>query len=302
MKTTICALSFALMLSAFAAAAPGFQVSYIDGSAYSGAAASASASWKALTLGDSVNPEAFVKLEAGSALELSRADSRLYLSQKGVYRIGDLLAARAKMGPKGAGGALTAKMSKLVADSRPSLGSVAGVRGAEAGRDSIDVEWAGTGAWEAVLHAKDSIEKGKYQDAVSSLVAARDQASPDELSELLYYLAYAYSLADDPRMAAASLAGVQAKPEATWSGDYILLQAKLYVDSFAYAQAIAWLGEAGHDLSGDPVLGGLYYFLLGEAYRGSSETAKARQSFQKVVAMGAESELGKAAAELLAAP
>jgi hypothetical protein len=306
MKTRICALLFAFLFSALAMAAPNaspsFKVSYLDGSAFSGAAAGSSASWKALKLGDVVSPEAFLKLEAGASVELSRTDSRLYLSQKGVYRIGDLLAAKAKIGPKGVGGVLSAKMSKLVADSTPSRGTVAGVRGAEAGKDSGDVEWAGSGAWEAVLRAKDSIERGKYQDAIGALVAARDQASADELSELQYYLAYAYSLSDDPRMAAASLALVEARPDATWSGDYILLQAKLYVDSFAYAQAIAWLTQGGHDLSGDPVLGGLYCFLLGEAYRGSGDSARERQSFQKVVSMGADAELGKAAAELLENP
>jgi hypothetical protein len=77
-----------------------------------------------------------------------------------------------------------------------------------------------------------------------------------------------------------------------------LLQAKLSLDTFAFAQAINWLTQPGNDLSDDAERVSLYYFLLGMGYQGIGDTTNQKRSFSKVMAISGESDLGKAAAQL----
>ncbi|MGA2641618.1 MAG: hypothetical protein ABSG21_12035 [Spirochaetia bacterium] len=92
-----------------------------------------------------------------------------------------------------------------------------------------------------------------------------------------------------------------AKPTsgASWAGDYILLQAKLSIDTFAFPQAVQWLNQPENDLSGDAQRAPLYYFLLGLGYEGLNVEPDAKKSLQKVVSLAGDSDLGKSAAGLL---
>jgi hypothetical protein len=121
----------------------------------------------------------------------------------------------------------------------------------------------------------------------------------EEFPEVHYYLAYAYSLNGNIPNAVRQLAGARPGSGASWASDYILLQAKLYLDTFAFAQAIQWLSQAGNNLSGDAQRAPLYYFLLGLGYRGVGDSTNATQSFSKVIFLAGESDLGKSAAALL---
>jgi Tfp pilus assembly protein PilF len=83
-----------------------------------------------------------------------------------------------------------------------------------------------------------------------------------------------------------------------WS--VILLEAKLLEDTSAYKNAVTWLAD--NDLSQDAQRAPLYYFLLGMGYRGEGDAENAKQVFSKVVSISRDSELGKAAEELMRNP
>ena len=78
-----------------------------------------------------------------------------------------------------------------------------------------------------------------------------------------YNLACAYSLSGDTRAALKHAAGLQPSSADEWASDFIILKAKLLVDSNAFAQEIAWLTQSGNDLSGDAQRAAIYNFLLG---------------------------------------
>jgi tetratricopeptide (TPR) repeat protein len=222
----------------------------------------------------------------------------IYLMQKGSYAIHDLLAARKKMSSGGVGAALSAKLNTLMNAPTANQSTVAGVRGADESK-STDSDWVENSAQESIRQAKDEIQSGRYFAAIQRLTASLDEATADELPELRYTLAYAYSQSDDTQNAAQELAGAQPSDGTAWAGDYILLQAKLYLDTFAFDQAVQWLSQGKHDLSRDAQRATIYYFLLGMGYRGLGNTANEKQVFTKLVAMDGQSELGKSAAQLL---
>jgi tetratricopeptide (TPR) repeat protein len=149
---------------------------------------------------------------------------------------------------------------------------------------------------------KEYIRSGQYDLAIQQFDQALDAATHNEAPRVHYYLAYAYSLSGDTREALKQAAGLQPSGADEWASDFIILKAKLLVDSSAFAQAIAWLTQNGNDLSGDAQRAAIYDFLLGVGYRGVGDTSNEKVALSKVTAMSAESDLGKAAAGLLQNP
>ncbi len=145
-------------------------------------------------------------------------------------------------------------------------------------------------------------KSGQYGEAIEQFLQALDAATEQESPQVRYYLAYAYSLNGDTRAALKYAADLQPSSADEWASDFIILKAKLLVDSNAFAQDIAWLTQSGNDLSGDAQRGAIYQFLLGVGYRGIGDASNEKASLSKVVAISGESDLGRAAAELLQNP
>ncbi len=294
MKLSIFSLVMFFTLRGFVFAAPAFSVSYVEGAAY----LRSGSSWQALAIGDTVSSDASVRLDAGAAMQLKGAGADIYLTQKGTYAVGDLLAARQKLGSAGVVQAISASLVYLLAGRVKNQSTAAGARGADESA-SLDSEWVESNAQENIDQAKDDIQSGDYTAAVGKLTEALDDATGDEVAETHYYLASAYSLNGDTPDAVRQIAGAKPAGGASWSGDYVLLQAKLYQDTFAFAQAVQWLNQPGNDLSNDAQRASLYYFLLGLGYRGAGDEQKATASLQKVVTLEGTSNLGTTAAGLL---
>ena len=62
--------------------------------------------WAALSIGDWLSPQATIQLGGGAYVELTRADSRIVLSQKGTYNLRDILASSHALDSAGARKAL----------------------------------------------------------------------------------------------------------------------------------------------------------------------------------------------------
>ena len=175
------------------------------------------------------------------------------------------------------------------------------MRGANEGK-AEDSEWVTSSAQVFLDAGKQYLQSGQLKEAIEQFLLAFDAATEKESRQVQYYLAYAYSLSGDTRAALKHAAGLQSSSANEWASDFIILKAKLLVDSNAFVQEIAWLTQNGNDLSGDAQRAALYHFLLGVGYRGVGDAANAKASFSKVVAMSGESDLGKAAAQLLQNP
>ncbi len=297
MRSFTCVCLMAVLFTALAMAVPSLSVSYIDGSASLGSGSS----WKALGLGDPVPTDTTIRLDAGSSVDLKGMGADFHLSQKGSYAIRDLLAARQRLGVPAVGSALAAKLKSLLSPQIANQSAVAGVRGADQSTDS-DSEWVETSVQDSLQQAKGFIQSGNFADALDKLNQSLDEATTTELQELHFYLAYAYSLQGDISNTAREIVEVRSGTGSSWSDDFILLKAKLDIDSFAFAQAIQGLNQPGNDLSSDARRGSLYFFLLGLAHRGAGNGEKEKEAFQRIVSMDKGSELGKAAAQMLREP
>ena len=227
---------------------------------------------------------------------VARVGADIYLNQEGTYAVRDLLAFRQKLDSPGVGRTLLASLASLFVG--PEKNGVAGTRGANQG-ENTDANLMETSAEDDIEQARDYLQSGKYEEAIKGLTQALGEATEEEVPTIHYYLAYAYSLSGDTPHAATQMASAKPGIGDAWAGDYVLLQAKLYLDSFAFAQAVQWLTQPGNDLSHDTQRESLYYFLLGLGYQGFGDKAKATESFSKVVSLAPDSELGKSATGLM---
>ena len=291
-------------LTAVQLAAQEASVDYMEGTASQRIAAS----WSALSVGDTIPLDGSVKLEEHSLVQLKAGGATITLSQPGTYAIRKLLAARASLPAAGTAQALAFAFWRVVRGSKERLDEAGGIRAEKMPPGEGDVAPTGASTPEDVTE-QSSIEKGKwqinsgeYQDAIDSLLEAVEKSSPGETSEARYYLATAYSLSGDTRRALGALSGAAPSGTEEWAPDFILLRAKLLVDTFAFADAAALLTKAGPMLARDEERAPTYFFLLALAYRGTGDIARQSLCLDKVIALAAETDLGVTAAELRRLP
>ena len=291
------ALSAGMLLFAFAIYSAGAQdlsVSYAEGDAQ----VQKGSSLVALSIGDRLSLQATIRLSDNAYVELKRANSKIVLSQKGTYVLRDLLASSRTLDSAGAEKAILATLYSLLIGPAGNQSTAAGMRGANEAK-SEDSGWVTSSAQVFLDAGKQYLQSGQYSEAIEQFHQAHDAATEKESPQVQYYLAYAYSLCGNTREALKQAEGLQPSGADEWTPDFIILKAKLLVDSSAFAQEVAWLTQGGNDLSGDAQRAALYNFLLGVGYRGVGDTANAKANLLKVVAISAESDLGKVAAQLL---
>ena len=286
-----------LLFGAGGAFAQVLTVAYVEGDARvrNGAA------WVELSIGDSVSGESTVQLGDGAYLELTSASARIALSQKGSYSLHNILSSSRALGSTGAGKALLASLSHLASEPARNQGAVGGARGANESKTD-DTEWEGSSAQVFLDSGREFSRSGQYDQAIAQLTQALAVADETEVPEVRFNLADAYSLKGDTRGALKLAASLKPSGGEAWAADFVLLKAKLLMDTNAFSQEITWLTQNGNDLSGDAQRGQVYLFLLGVAYRGAGDTANQKEALTKAVFLSPDSDLGKAAAQLLQTP
>jgi tetratricopeptide (TPR) repeat protein len=291
--------SLVIMLIALTWTASGqtLGVAYLDGDA----ALSRGASWVKLAIGDTVPQNATLQVGKDSYLELKSADATIILSRTGTYSVHDLLSASLALKAAGAGKALSASLARLFSGPTHNDSGVLGARGANESK-SEDSGWVESSTQVFLEAGKTFIASGKYEKAIDQFRQALDTATEEESSEVRFDLAYAYSLSGNTREALGQIAGLESKGSEAWAIEFALLKAKLLVDTNAFAEEIAWLTQGGNDLSRDAQRAPMYYFLLGVGYRGVGDTSHEKQSLSRVVTTSGESDLRKAATQLLQNP
>jgi tetratricopeptide (TPR) repeat protein len=258
-------------------------------------------SWEALSIGDRLSAQATIRLGEGDYVELKGTGSKVVLSQKGTYVLKDILASSRALGSAGVGKALVSSLTHLASGPAHNQSTAAGMRGANESK-SEDSDWVSSSAQVFLDAGEQYLQSGQYDQAIEQFDQARDAATDKETPQVQYYLAYANCLRGDTREALKQAADLQPSSGEEWASDFIILKAKLLLDSSAFAQEIAWLTQSGNDLSGDAQRSAIYNFLLAVGYRGVGDTSNEKASLSKVVAMSEGSDLAKAATELLQNP
>ena len=191
-----------IVFSAVAMCGPNISVSYVEGSAYQ----LNGSKRKELSIGDSVSPDASIRLEAGATVQLRGVGADIYLNQEGTYAVRDLLAFRQKLDSPGVGRTLLASLASLFVG--PEKNGVAGTRGANQG-ENTDANLMETSAEDDIEQARDYLQSGKYEEAIKGLTQALGEATEEEVPTIHYYLAYAYSLSGDTPHAATQMASAK---------------------------------------------------------------------------------------------
>lgn len=297
MKTAMCTCVLSLLVAVMVTAAPNLLVAYLEGSAY----LQKGSSWEAISIGDAIPVTSNVRLDAGGSLKLSGIGTDISLTQQGTYLMQDLLSVRQAMGSSGVDMVLAKVLEFLLQGTLHNQSTAAGVRGANESK-SEDSEWVESGTQDTLQQAKDFIQAENYSKAIEVLSQSLDTASQEELPTIHHCLAYALSLTGNTTAAIKELAGIRPKDNDSWAPDFVLLKAKLYLDSFTFSQAVVWLTQSGNDLSGDAQRAPLYYFFLGIGYRGMGDTANEKGCLAKVEALSEGNYLGKVAEQLLQGP
>jgi len=288
---------FLLALSVQAACAQDLDVAYLEGVAR----IAAGSAWRTLSIGDRVSPEATLVVGEASLLELARPGARILLSQRGTYSVKTVLAASRSLGTAGAGRALRVSLASLAGAPVRNRNAALGLRGGN--RSSDDGSgYVTSSAGMFVDAGRQFISSGQYDLAIEQFLQALDAAEQEELPEVRFNLASAYALDGDTRSALKQAASVQPGGAGDWTADFVILKATLLMECSAFSQQVDWLTRPENDLSGDAVRAALYYFLLGAAYTGIGEASKGQGSLARAVEISEGSDIGKAAARLLAGP
>jgi hypothetical protein len=292
MKKRITLLGALIASATLGAFAQAVTVSFVDGQAMQGSGST----WKKLAEGDAVDPAASVKIATGGYLELRSGGATLSLSQPGTYALREILASGRASRTGAAQAALSKYISALSAKGTANASTVAGVRGAEQGKDE-GADWVSNDTDVYLSAAKDYIASGDYAAAEEQLAKAQDKAT-DEKNEVEFYLAEAAALRGDARAAHQRLATLKITGSESWAPDYELLKARLLVDSFAPQAAVELLLADQARLSTDSGRAPLYYFILAIAYKDLGEKAKSKDCAGRLKSIAGDSELAKAAQTL----
>lgn len=284
---------FVAAMIAASLSAQSLTVSYVEGTAevHNGAG------WQNVKIGDTITPEATVRLDDHSYLEMQVAGATIALSQKGTYELGRIAAVNRTDRETGVDRTLTSKMAALF--SNPvQHDTTMGVRGDQAS-DSNGISWVTSDAQVYLDSGKEYIKRGRYKMAVEQLKKALASASETERPEVHYYLGYAYSLAGDARNALRQISGLQPADLTGGGADLVILKGKLLFDTNAYAQDIGWLTAPSALAATDAAHAQVYYLLLGLSYAGNGNTRKAKQNLEKVISSSEGSQLAKTAQKLI---
>jgi tetratricopeptide (TPR) repeat protein len=221
-----------------AAAIVGFSqaltVDYLDGNVELKTAKG----WKAVAIGDSVPPDASLRITQSGSLELSRGRQKISLVKDGVYAVAELTKSTEKSGSTGLGAAFGQKLKALTEDKGSTSTTVGGVRGAAQGEPE-PLMW--------VDESDDSRKKisellmdGQYGEAAPMARSALADATDEkEIRELSYLLATAYYGAGQTAKAYKTVSRIQPDSGDPYFYDFAILKAQILLATSQYGDGLA---------------------------------------------------------------
>lgn len=292
MKKPLVILAILFGMCAISASAVDLSIEYLDGYLD----IQEGGEWYELAIGETITDSDTVRLDENSVAELSGRGTKLTLTKPGVYVIADLIKASGETRSLGIAGVIGSKIRTIVEEPKQSQTAVMGVRGA---KSEDELEWMSGDTAELLKSGKDYLAEGKFEDAAEVFEEAYDFADESEEDEVLFYLGFANALMGELRLAIGSIDDIDPDPSMEFFADLILLKGQLLTETFAYQEAVEWLGEYSDGLANDKSAAQMGYLLQGISHKGLGNSGNAKLILQKAVELDAASDAGKAAASLL---
>ena len=286
---SLSALVVLLFGTAFNLNAQQLSVAYLEGEVEM----QSGVKWVQLSIGDEIPADSKLRLGEGSYIELRGASASFSFSQPGTYSLRELINASRKTETNKFNAAIVGVLQNLVTNHTVNLGAAAGARGANKSTQEQE-DWMNSTAQVFLEAGKEFIESGEYAKAIDRFQKALSVASADEVPEIKYYLAYAYSLNGNTRDTFRQISEV--RPTGEEDGpDYALLKAKFFLDTSAFNQAVEVLTAQSEVLQQDQQRATMYFFLLALGYRGIGDKENERKSLSRVISMSSARNIGHAA-------
>lgn len=252
--------------------------------------------WYELGIGEVITDQDTIRLDEDSVAELRARGAKLTLTKPGIYVVADLLKASGESRSIGIASVIGNKIKTIVEEPKQSQTAVMGVRGS---KSEDELEWMSGDTAELLKSGKDYLADGKVEDALEVLEEAYDFADEVEEDEVLFYLGFANALMGELRLALEAIEYVEPDPSMEFYADLILLKGQLLTETFAFEEAVEWLGEYDEDLANDKAAAQMSLLLQGISHKSLGDSSNAKQALQKAVGLDRSSEAGQAAQGVL---
>ena len=288
MKKIVIIMVLTVVLSAFAFGQD-LLASYIDGEAL----IQEGGEWYDLYSGDSLDPGSVIKLGVDTVAEIDAGGKKIVLDKPGVYKMKELL----EKSNRNASWGDNAVVKKFITrtNKAASKTAVMGVRGDEA--ETTSVEWL-TEDNMVLTDAKELIEEGDYEEAISVLSENRDDAFEEELPEYDFYLGKCYYITGEPGRALAAFGRVDADPSAEYYPDFVILEGNLFLDSFNFEKALDLFNEYLKEDNVSETAQAVTFFSA-KALNALGRKNEAEKRLKRAAGMDPDSEIGKKAQAIL---
>jgi len=250
--------------------------------------------WLKLDIGDSIPENRTIRLSGRGYAELSAGGRKITLTQDGLYEVADLIGDEPEK--TGFRQVLGSKFSSLFKRSDNAQNTAAAVRGAEAESDDFI-------AWED--ESSDYLQDGIDLFNEGDIAEAKDLFDEGSLwetgavqRECTFRLGLCEQALGNPRAARRILISVNPEPDDPFLGEYTVAVAALYLESMEYGKADDVLDMyLGSSPSGDAAQAA--WLLSAYSLEAQGDSTGSRRSLRNAVDLGADTEIGRAAAGML---
>jgi len=250
--------------------------------------------WIELNIGDAIPGNRTIRLSGRGYAELSAGNSQITLTKDGLYESADLIGTEPEK--VGFRQVLGSKFSALFNRSANAQNTAAAVRGAEAESDDF-ISWEDESA--------DYLADGLSLFVEGDFIGAKDLFEEGSLwetgviqRECTFRLGLTEQILGDPRTARNTLTSIQPESDDPFLGEYTIATATLYIESMEYGKADAVLANfLDTNPSGDTAQAA--WLLSAFSLEGQGDKNGQRRSLEQAVDLGPNTEIGRAASDLL---
>jgi len=250
--------------------------------------------WEEIGIGDTIEPDAKVRLSDDGYAELLVGDALVTLSRDGLYEVEQLIGGVA--GLSGSNLNLKQKITMSTGHDKWQHEATMGVRGAEQTRSDN-----GTGMEDAFTYLDAGMEALSEEDYEEALVNFDEGWEFFEDANCLFFSAVCYEALGERRSYARSLMEVEGDElEPDFQAAFVIRKSDLLMRSLEYGEAVTLLEDflkGSSDASVEEKQQARY--LLGTGYLGLDRSSKAAGEFRKARDLSPSSDIGKQADQAL---
>lgn len=287
-----------LLVAVVSLSAQSVVVEYLEGSVE----VRENSSWYALSIGESVANDAVLRLGQGGYAEIADGSGTITLARAGTYELSNII--------ESAHNNRSVNVRSLMIDRVKQLSGVSsaseqrdtatgGVRGSEAAQGP-QVDWAGAeSASDLIADAIARLGEEDFEEAYFLFEEAYAIGSDAEANKAHFYMGYSAYLSGRQREAIRALTNAELRPDSDYYADHVLTLAQVYIETFAYQDAVSLLEEylRAHSPEGSNRQTAL--LLTGLGYKGMDNTTQARDFLNRARSLDESSGVGRTAQRIL---